>query len=72
MAIDEKHLRVQPVQVDPVDADGVNCFVIGSILCAIICVVFYLVGVPSWQMHSALAGLLIGGFGLAYCVLRKR
>ena len=72
MAIDEKHLRVRAAQVDPVDADGVNCFVVGSILCAIICVVLYLVGAPSWQLQSALAGLLVGGFGLAYCVLRKR
>lgn len=72
MAIDENHLKMQQAQVDPVDADGINCFVVGLILCAIICVVLYLIDAPSWQLHAGLAGLLVGAVGLAYCVWRKR
>lgn len=74
MASDRKtrHLEIKAVGIEPVDADGVNCFIVGTLACLIVCLVLHSCDAPAWQMHSALAGLLIGGFGLAYCVLRKR
>ena len=72
MAIDEKHPRLQQAQVEPCDADGVNCFVVGLVACLVLLAVLLLTSAPAWQVHSALAGLAVGAVGLGYCLWRRR